>query len=314
MRADQLPNGARFVEQGNEKYFELDATTDINALTQRVTLPQGPTRAIRLSATIRSDLQYNRNGYEGIAQDVQCLVRNGTSRVPLRTYHNDPFASGNPDLYLPAGQFPNWTQVDIITQIPYDVDTQFIDVSLGQKAFAGQLQIRSWSTRNHYQDRFITSVGPAIYTRGDFQFQTINAYGGRLTSAYLHYFNTHSVRIGIGQPYTITVDAFLNNIVVRGLAANRLSFFTGIMLKMLRDDGTVDFRPLSLEYIETGLEIVNRPIIITTRVESDHQYIQIEPIFYVYTDGTDSAAFITADHGGMSIGVVVHDSEATGVV
>lgn len=313
MRIDQLPNGARFVDQGGIKYFELDAINDINVLTQRVTLPQGPTRAIRLSAIVRGDLQYTLNGYEGIAQDVQCLIRNGTSRIPLRTFHNDPFRSGQPELYVPQVDLTNWTQVDVVTQIPYNIETQFIDVSFGHRAFAGQLQIKRWSTRNHYQDRFVTVAGPAIYTRGDFDFQSVSLYSGRIPVAYLNYLNTHSVRIGSGQAYTVSFDGFINNAECRGLSGGRVGFLMGIMLKMKRVDGTVDFKPLSIESTEDGANIANRPIIISTRAISEHNYDQIEPILYVYTGTSDNLISISVDHNGLNARIVVHDSEENGV-
>lgn len=311
-----LPTGFRFAEFGNNRRgFEIDASSDPEprCLTQRICVPQGETRSVRTSWLIQSDVVSSANGYEGIAADIQCLVRNGTSLTPIRTYHNDPFSSGNAALFMNA-LYPDFTYVNFINQIPYNVASEFVDVSLGVRGSSGQLRVASALLRNHYADNFQTIIGPTTWNT--FTRQPSTMLDGRLPYMWNNYLDAYSVRIASNQIVKISVESFIDYAVVRDFGAVKVPFALFLIVKMRRSDGTgSDYQGTSVWSVNDGNnqnEIIDHPINANYSFNTTTAYDQVEPIFAFYIGTRTDISITSVEHNGVKFGLEVADVTGTG--
>jgi len=119
-KLSEIPSWVSIDDVNNTVTMQASSSSDIRGMTQRIAVPQGETRSVRTSWFIRSDVKATDNGYEGIATDIKCLRRKGDSTESEVTYHNNPWESGDPEKLI-VDEFPDWTMINFVDQIPYDV-------------------------------------------------------------------------------------------------------------------------------------------------------------------------------------------------
>lgn len=312
----QLQNWVTFDDDLSIWTIQPSTDPEPRGITQRIAVPQSETRSIRSSMYVMSSVEASNTGYEGMGMDIKCLAKNGSSRTPLLTYHNDPWRAGDPTKLI-TDKFPTFAMVNFIEQIPYDRNVDFVDFSFGVRGYAGELQIASAMMRNHYVDTFETIVGGATWT--DYERQKSTFFDGRVPETYNHYIDAHAVRIAKSQEVSISIEGLIDSAQVFNIGGARVPFMLIMALKMRRvSDGLHDYKGNFILSRNTGEAVTNvvsnEPISRNFTFNAENGYDQIEPMLSIYTYGAPPEDIVSlgVTHSGMRFSVKVGDVTATG--
>lgn len=312
-----LPAGMRAeYEADGREYVELDSG-GTRWFTNTVSMPQGDTQSLHISADVKTDMLHGNDMFEGVGPAVYAYVRDLADPIKLSlVWQKRPDQEGLANNWI--GQtLANYTRVVFIVQIPDDIRPQFIHVHWVARGYSGTARISNISVRDYPKRAYVKDLPIATYGLGNFNlgFQqgwnyTDYANGNVIgRNVYTFFVDSFSVNIASGVPIRMTSQAYFGNFNISNNGSPIAATY-GLALKISRG-GDIEWIRISSD--ANIANSTNSESIINDTIQriTERPVTLIEPVLWVLTNQDATALSMQVDGGRVT--VEVDDSILSGV-
>lgn len=312
-----LPAGMRFgYEADGREYVELDAG-GTRWFTNTVSMPQGDTQSLHISADVKSGMMHGNDTFEGVGPAVYAYVRDNANPVELSLiWEKRPEQEGLAKNWI--GQaLPNYTRVVFIVQIPDDIRPQYIHVHWVARGFSGTARISNVSVRDYPKRAYVKDLPVDTYGLNNFNlgFQQgwnyVDYANGNVIgrNVYTFFLDSFSVNIASGVPIRMTSQAFYGNFNISA-NGNPIEATYGLALKISRG-GDIEWIRISSDVNVPNSASSESIIDNTIQRTTERPVTLIEPVLWILTNQDATALAMQVDGGRVTI--EVDDSIFSGV-